>query len=93
MSSGAGFAECQLNRNVRARTAHVWHGTWDNGLSYMMRCGLCQAVMCCVMFVAGELIQSLLAHEQAAVIDALEGQQQQPEQPEIKQQLLQQIKV
>jgi hypothetical protein len=46
------------------------------------------------MFVAGELIQSLLAHEQAAVIDALEGQQQQqPEQPEIKQQLLQQIKV
>jgi hypothetical protein len=47
--------------------------------------------------VAGELIQSLLGHdEQAAVIDALEGQQQQqqpPEQPDIQRQLLDRIKV
>lgn len=54
-------------------------------------CCLCCAVWCPV---AGELIQSLLAHEQAAVIDALEGQQQQqqPEQPDM-QELIKRIKL
>jgi predicted component of type VI protein secretion system len=40
---------------------------------------------------AGELIHSLLAQEQAAAMDALDGEQ--PEQPDLQKELIQRIKL
>lgn len=55
-----------------------------------VRCVLCRAVLCRVLFAAGELIQSLLAQEQAAVVDVLA---QQPEQPDMQRELIKRIQL
>lgn len=57
-----------------------------------MLCLSC-AVVCCGRAGAGELIHSLLVQEQAAVMGVLEGQQQQPEQPDMQKELIQRIKL